>query len=248
MKRVFKSQLTEKQYQHLSKAFYSHLVLMMKDFFFLLLKKNNIDEQIALRGVEHLHQALTKGKGVILLTGHFGNWELTKLADLPKIHEIPKNDIYVIRRKQAPLLQKILDYLYKPTKLTRIEQKGSIRSACNALKNNGVLIFPFDHRATQDESHSIDVEFFGIKASCFRSLALIAKCTGAVILPLNHHRAHSKQAILEYYPAITWINNSDKEQEIYQNTLQYNKILEQFILQHPEQWWCWAYKRWKKKY
>lgn len=245
MRRVFKNQLSEEQYQQLIKAFFSHTLLTIKE---LIFKKCISRSQIDIRGISHLHQALKNGHGVILLTGHFGNWERTIQIDLPKLHGISNHKICIIRRTQSPKLQMILNYLYKPFQFTRVDQVGSVQLIYKELKNNNVIVFPFDHRATQDKSHSIDVEFFGEKASCFRSLALLVKCTGAIVLPLNHYRENLNRTVLEYSQALPWIKNTNTEQEIYDNTLQYNKILEQFILHHPEQWWCWAYKRWKKKF
>ena len=210
--------------------------------------KTNKNCKIEVRGVTHIHQASDLGKGVILLTGHFGNWEKICLEDLPQIHGLPNLRFYVIKRKLPAHLQKYLDYLYKSANITRLAQHGAMQSASIALKNYGVLIFPFDQRASHKKSHGIDVEFFGEKANCYRSLALLAKRTGAVIIPGNHYSIDPHHAVLEYYPAIPWISGPDKEQEIYDNTLQYNKILEKLILQHPEQWWSWTYKRWKKKF
>ena len=112
IEQVFKESLTAYQKKHLALAFFSQMATTVKETYAMHRNKNWVKPTIEIRGIEHLIQAHDKGTGVIILTGHFGSWELGILEGLTQVAAL-KNNMYVLRRRLSPKLQKILDALYK---------------------------------------------------------------------------------------------------------------------------------------
>ena len=89
------------------------------------------------------------------------------------------------------------------------------------------------------------MDFFGSPAGTFRSLAIIARATGAPVVPVATWRAADGSHVLRFEEALDWIACENANEAIRCNTRAYNAALERFILQHPEQW-LWAHRRWKE--
>lgn len=95
-----------------------------------------------------------------------------------------------------------------------------------------------------ENKSGIAVEFFGLRAGTYRSLAFFAHKHQTPVVPVSGYRLHNGKHVIKFHPEIEWEFRVDKEQAIYRNTLRYNQALEQLILEHPEQWW-WVHRRWK---
>jgi lauroyl/myristoyl acyltransferase len=112
------------------------------------------------------------------------------------------------------------------------------------LAAGDIILFPFDqHAAGRD---GIEVDFFGHPAGTFRSLALIARATGAPVVPASTWREPDGRHVLRFEEALTTIECEDYDEETRRNTRAYNAVLERLILRHPEQWW-WMHRRWKSR-
>ena len=81
-------------------------------------------------------------------------------------------------------------------------------------------------------------------AGTFRSLAIIARATGAPVVPAATWRERDGHHVLRFEEPLTPIECDDYDEEIRRNTRAYNAMLERLILRHPEQWW-WMHRRWK---
>jgi lauroyl/myristoyl acyltransferase len=90
------------------------------------------------------------------------------------------------------------------------------------------------------------VPFFGQPAGTFRSLALIARATGAPVIPASAWRERNGHHVLRFEEPLVPIACDDYDEEIRRNTQSYNQALERLILRHPEQWW-WMHRRWKTR-
>jgi len=90
----------------------------------------------------------------------------------------------------------------------------------------------------------IPVEFFGRPAGTFKSLALIAKASGAPVIPAHGWREADGRHVLRFEEELRWVSHEDPQEEIRLNTRAYNQAIERMVLRHPEQWF-WMHKRWK---
>ena len=242
--RVFGDNASPAEKIRLIKAFYSHVASIIKDIILMgWLPRRYLKKQVALRGVEHLLDAAAKERGVLILTGHFGSWELAPVG-FNKIKQFSR-PIHIIRR---PIRKKWLENRvfkrFDRWGIKRICSNDALIKVNQALKRKEIVLFVLDQHTDVTGKSGLPVDFFGEKAGTYSSLAFFAQKFQAPVIPLAGYRKKNGQHVMEFYPALPWKNNPDKELALYENTLLYNQTLENIILSHPEQWW-WAHRRWK---
>jgi Kdo2-lipid IVA lauroyltransferase/acyltransferase len=245
MRQVFGNNLSKSEINYLSQCFYSHLATSLKENFFMrFMTQKEIAEKAEVIGYESALEIAKTGKGLLVLTGHFGNWEFAPVAGILNFKQF-KGSFYFIRKMLKPkwLERKIFNRYYL-SGLNVIPKKNSLAQVCDVLEKNNAVVFVMDQYASLPKD-GVSVEFFGKKTGTYRSLATIARYTNVPVIPVASYRKPNGQHVLKFYEAIPWVN-SDKghHEEIRQNTLLYNQALERLILEHPEQW-LWTHKRWK---
>ncbi|AMP90877.1 lysophospholipid acyltransferase family protein [Legionella pneumophila] len=242
---VFKNTATPGEKTRLAKAFYSHVASTLKEMFLMnWLNSKKLKEQVEIQGLEYLQRAIKQRKGALLLTGHLGSWELISVLGFSRL--IPQfGQVNIIRR---PIRMKWLEtWLFKRIEhygLAIIDSIGAPKKINQAIKNKELVLFAMDQHAQLENKSGIAVEFFGVKAGTYRSLAFFARKYQTPVVPVSGYRQNNGKHVIKFYPEIEWEYHAVKEQAIYQNTLRYNQTLEKLILEHPEQWW-WVHRRWK---
>lgn len=187
----------------------------------------------------HLRRAHAKGKGVLILTLHMGNWEL-----LPPIFIYQGFGASMVYR---PLDFKAADdfFLHYRRRFAAnpIPKKKSMRRVLEALKRKECVGILLD----QDSGLTAGVfaDFFGHPACTNKGMALLALKTGAPVIPTFLIRRGMGFEI-HIGPEIPLIRIADKEKGIQLNTAQYNQALQDIIRRYPEQW-LWMHQRWKNK-
>lgn len=227
---------------HLAKAFYSHLAMIVLETMQLrFLSQEKLKSKVSVEGLEHLLSVAEKGKGVLVLTGHFGNWEVAPLGGMQQFAEYSGQMHFVRREMGWKFIEKLLFKRYHKSGLRVIGKKNALDRILKALEQNHCVVFVLDQHALTVNKDGIAVDFFGKKAGTYRSLAMIANYTEVDVVPAAGFRTAENRHILKFFPPISLIKSKDA---IYDNTLRYNQILEQIILEQPAQWW-WLHKRWK---
>ena len=189
-----------------------------------------------------LREAHARGKGVLILTGHFGNFEVATAAGIAQFPE-SRGHFHFIRRPFKP--RWLEDFVYSRSRrlgFGSLPKRGSLDLFIDRLTAGDIILFPFDQHAAKRDG--IQVEFFGHPAGTFRSLAIIARATGAPVVPASAWREADGRHVLRFEEPLTPIECEDYDEEIRLNTRAYNAALERLILRHPEQWW-WMHRRWK---
>lgn len=244
---VFHDKLSEKEQVKLCKAFYSHLATSIKEAIALrFMSEKKLSQSVEVRGSEHMFSVIAKNKGVLVLTGHFGNWEFAPIGGILHFKEYHGQFHFIRRTLGFKALEKILFKRYYQAGLNVIPKKNSLHQVCNALEQNHAVIFVLDQHASLVNRDGIAVEFFGKKAGTYRSLAYFARHSGAVVVPAAGYRLPNGRHVLEFQEPLEWQEYDSVQESIYRNTLQYNQALERIILARPEQW-MWLHKRWKLK-
>lgn len=242
---VFKNTASSKEKTRLAKAFYSHVASVFKEMFLMSwISPVTMHKKIEIQGLEHLDLAMKKNKGILLMSGHLGNWEL--LFGLGFSSLIPHfGKINIIRRSiRMKWLERVLFNRFKRHGLTIINSVDAPRRINQALKNKELVFFAMDQHVQLKNKAGIAVDFFNVKAGTYRSLALFAQKYNSPIVPVSGYRRNDGIHVLKFHPEIEWDTQAGKEDAIYQATLACNQALEKFILEHPEQWW-WVHRRWK---
>ncbi|MEE4379745.1 MAG: LpxL/LpxP family Kdo(2)-lipid IV(A) lauroyl/palmitoleoyl acyltransferase [Candidatus Competibacteraceae bacterium] len=187
-------------------------------------------------GLEHLEEALARGKGVILLTGHFTTLEMG--ARLITFHQ---SFHAMYRPHKNPLFETFMrrerERRSRFPPLRRNEVRGMIR----ALKKGEVVWYAPDQG--HGKKDSLFVPFFNVPALTLVATSRLAKITGAAIVPYFPQRLPGKagyrviiQPALEDFPS----------DDFSADTLRINQCLEAWIRQVPEQY-LWIHRRFKKR-
>ncbi len=205
------------------------------------LTRGNIDDWIRYEGFEHFARAHQAGRGVLFLTGHLGNWELSALAQ--GLYGYPMH--MVVR----PLDNLRLDRLvarYRALSGNRIiEKTDSPRRILEALASNHAVGMLMDQNTAADQG--VFVDFFGVKACASTGLARIALRTGAAVLPgFALWEPAANRYVLRFWPPVEIARTGDEEADVTLNTQRMQTVLEQIIRQYPEQW-LWIHRRWKTR-
>lgn len=244
---VFGDKLNLAQKKHLAESFYSHLMTSIKEMIHLrFLNEKQLCERVDVIGHERLLAVAGEGKGVLVLTGHFGNWEFAPLGGILNFKEFGGQFHFIRRTLGSKTLERILFRRYFNAGLNVIPKKDSLHQVVDVLEKNHAVVFVLDQHASLANRDGVAAEFFGKKAGTYRSLASLSRHTGVPVVPAAGYRLANGRHVLEFHEPIIWQDYPTTQESIYRNTLAYNQALERIILQHPEQW-LWLHKRWKLK-
>ena len=242
MRRVF-DDLPEEEIVRLAQAYYGHYVRFAMEFLRLpFMSAERRKKYIRVENMESPIRAHAQGKGVILLTGHFGNWEVSTTAGIKQFPQY-KNLFHFVRRPIKPRwLNNLIALRDKRAGFGTLTKRGSLDKMLELLSRGAIIIFVFDQHA--GEHDGVVVDFLGHPAGTFKSLALIALTTGTPVIPASSWREPDGTHVLRFEDPLPLIECDDADEAIRRNTQAYNVALERMLLRHPEQW-IWMHRRWK---
>jgi Kdo2-lipid IVA lauroyltransferase/acyltransferase len=197
-----------------------------------------IMDAVHIEGIEHLHAARAKGKGVLLITGHCGNWELLALSASAVLFPIS----IVARPINNPYINKFVERARKKYGNSIIYKKNALKPIMQGLKNNDCIGILMDQAVIPEEGYVID--FLGRGAWTTKMPALIARKTGATAIPAFIHRENHGHKI-RVYPAVELSGDVDKENALKTDTEKFSSFIEGYIREHPDEW-LWIHRRWKR--
>jgi KDO2-lipid IV(A) lauroyltransferase len=242
MRTAFGDEKTEEEILDIASAFYGNMGLFIMEFSRLpRLDRSYVDRFITFEGLENLDRALERGRGVVFLTAHFGNWELLSAAFAIRWG-------YRVNTLVRPLDNRYLNAAVEGTR-TRfgtsvINKKGSLRKMIEVLKSNGLLGILFDQRASRKEG--IEVNFFGRRALTNKALAAVVMRTGAAVLPIFIIRENRFRHRVICKGPIEVVNTGDRDLDIRENTQRFTSAIEKFVRAYPDHWF-WFHSRWERR-
>lgn len=192
------------------------------------------------RGFEHLERALARGKGVVVVTAHLGNFDL--LGASQAIRGIPVHALY------KPIAWRSAHEFFFGVReacgVKIIAPKGSERAILKALRAGEAVAFVIDQH--MPKQRGIVTTFFGQLVSTTPAPALFALKTDATLLPATIRRAEDGiHHVVTIDPPLALERPfGESSADIRHNTERLNRWLEQKILENPGQW-LWAHRRWK---
>ena len=206
---------------------------------FPLLNKDNISQLVKVEGLEHLEKAYAEGKGVIMCTGHYGNWEL--LGATVALHGYPM--LSITRKQNNANMDKAINEFRQMVgqKVTYNRGEHGLLAISRMLKEKNLLGVLYDQDTNDD---GVEIELFGKKSVIPMGPAALSRLYGSPILPIFLHNNDDWTCTAKIYPALYTPKTKDKKQDFYQVTKQLVDILEQEITAHPEMWF-WVHDRWK---
>jgi Kdo2-lipid IVA lauroyltransferase/acyltransferase len=235
-------ELTRRQHLEILRATYRNWGRMAAEWMhFDEITPQNVARLVTYDGREHWDEAIRRsdGHGILVVTAHFGNFELLLLG-----HSAYGNKIAVVHR---PLRNPLMDeqVIRARTRLGAmvIERKGAARHVVKALREDWMVAIPLD----LDTRKGVFVDFFSLKAATNDSAARLAIATGVPVLPAFMVRENgSVRHKITCLPIIEPPRTEDRDTAIAEMTQRCTAAIEQMIRRHPDHW-NWVHRRWKTR-
>jgi KDO2-lipid IV(A) lauroyltransferase len=203
--------------------------------------RGNIEEVVVLDGHENFLNGQRRGKGVLYLTGHIGAWELSSFAHA--LYGFPLH--YMARPLDNARIDDLVNRFRCLSGNHPIFKNESARVLLKILKGAGTVGILADQNTMPEEG--VFVDFFGKSACMTTGIARVALHTDAAVVP---GYAYWDDAIgkyrLRFEPAVELVRTGDTERDVFVNTQNFAKVIEEIIRRHPEQW-VWVHARWKTR-
>lgn len=234
--------LTDGQRRRIALASMQQLTMVAMETFFTtrLINEWTWPRYVRLTNVREALDALTARRGAILVTGHYGSWELCGYVLATMGFPI----VAVMRPLDNPYLNEYLMGVRAKRGLQLLYKKGVARSADDILDGGGTLAFIADQNAGHK---GLFVDFFGVKASTYKSIALLAIHHRVPII-VGYARRTSKR--FEYELGVNRVIQPEewagREDELYWITQAYTRSIEDAVRECPEQY-LWIHRRWKSR-
>ena len=196
---------------------------------------------IRYEGLENYLRAREKGRGVLVLTGHLGAWELSSFYH--SLMGMPMG--MVIRRLDNPLVDAFVNRIRCQHGNRVIHKDDFARGLIASMRAGETVGILMDTNMTPPQG--VFVPFFGVQACTASGMARIAAKTEAAVVPGFLLWEESEQKyVLRFGEELEVVRTGDAEQDAVVNTAHFTAAIEGYIRQYPEQW-LWMHRRWKTR-
>ena len=196
---------------------------------------------IRYEGLENYLRARARGKGVLVLTGHLGAWELSSFYH--SLMGMPMG--MVIRRLDNPLVDAFVNRIRCLHGNRVIHKDDFARGLIASMRAGETVGILMDTNMTPPQG--VFVPFFGVEACTASGMARIAGRTGAAVVPgFLLWEASEGRYVLRFGEELDVIRTDDAESDAEANTAAFTATIEAYIRRYPEQW-LWMHRRWKTR-
>jgi KDO2-lipid IV(A) lauroyltransferase len=223
----------------LGRANYRHYGVVLAEFLRLpLLDDGALLDCVAVTGLDHVRDARARGRGLIVLTAHTGNWEYLAAAQAAW-----GLDIAVITRRAG---NRQVDAFWQDLRRRRgtrfLESHGSMGEIMRHLRTGGAVGMAIDQH--EGGTSGVRAPFFGRDAGTVKAPAVLAARLGCPVIMALSWRDDDGRHHASFSPELPLVEGRDLPGTVALTTASYNAKLEQFVRDHPEQW-TWIHRRWK---
>ncbi len=232
-------QWSSEQRERLVRAVFRNLGHSAIELFRFYGKKYELMKYLHIDNLDRLMRALEKGRGVIVVSAHLGNWEL--LACAASALGFPMR--VVVNRIRDSRIDRLLYRSRSAAGVAMVFRDEPIVHMLRHLRNKEILAILMDQDSYFD---GVFINHFNQPTYTARGPAILALVSGALIVPVfiarddnGHHRVYVEEPIMAN-------PSEDREQEIRRVTQCCMDIVERYIRQFPNQW-VWMHRRWKTR-
>ncbi len=230
-------EMTPREIERLGRGSFQHVGMNLIEACRYFLRPTEVMlSQVHVEGVEHLRSAAARGRGVLVLTAHYGNWEL--LAAAHGLTGLPLS--IVIRPLDHPVLDELAARFRRRSDAELIVKRQAVREVLQALRRGRMVGILLDQNATRAEG--VFVPFFGVAASTSKGLAVLALRTDAPVVPVFLRRTADGRHCMDVSPPLMPPSDGD----VLAYTATFNRVIEGAIRRAPEQW-LWMHARWRTR-
>jgi len=237
---AFGAEMTETQRRRIIRQCFENVGHSMTDLIYFSQYPEGVTQRFRLEGQQHLDQALQRGQGVVMVTAHFGNFCLMMLDLAQRGY---KMNCIIRRARDVDVDMTIFHSMtrvgVKPIYSTPAHQ--SVQESLKVLRNNEILCVLLDQHF--GSGSGVYVDFFGNKAATATGPVVLARRTGAPVLPVfTIQDGEAYRVIIE--PPVT-LEQGDSEDALTTDVAKLTHIIESYIRRYPTEW-GWMHRRWKK--
>ena len=204
-----------------------------------LLDKYNFTDIVKFNGLEYLDAAYKQNKGVIIATGHFGNWEMLGAALALLQYPI----LSITRKQNNGAMDRFINDYRKMVgqKVVYNHGENSMLAICRILKEKKLLGVLYDQDTGKDGIH---LAIFGKACVVPPGAAELSRLMGSAILPCFIHNNEDGTMTVNFYPPLFTPKTADRKADVSGIMKELVVILEQEIIKYPSMWF-WVHDRWK---
>jgi KDO2-lipid IV(A) lauroyltransferase len=208
----------------------------------------DLSRLVSCEGWGHVEDALTAGRGVLLVSAHLGNWEVLGRW-LATVKNVPLT--VVAREPESKALGAYMRAMREGAGFKVLSKGASARGLLGALRRGEAILILVDQN-----SGDVFAPFFGVTAGTASGAATLALHSGAPLVPIYCLEApdHSFRVVCHPPVAVTTPvsrpaaeQRADRQDEIVRVTARLNAVLEEMVRQYPDQW-LWLHNRWKSAF
>lgn len=192
---------------------------------------------VAVEGLEHFDRALCEGRGAVLATGHFGNWELMGAALAQRGY--PMN--FLVGHQTNRKVDGMLNSMRSSFGIGIVKHGAHVREVLRLLRRNQFVAMLCDHDAGKK---GLMIRFFGRPASSAQGPASFALRSGAPIIMGFISRNSDGRHVIELTPPIYVRTDIDAAPAIAETTQRLADVIEERVRRRPDHWY-WVHRRWK---
>jgi KDO2-lipid IV(A) lauroyltransferase len=195
---------------------------------------------VEVEGKPHLEAALQRGKGVIAVTAHFGNFMVLG----PRLADEGYDVHLVVKAARDRHVEAIWQHLRQRMGIHSLYVRPTMvctKQCLQALRHNGILILLVDQHYGKG---GVRAEFLGHPCAVAPGAASLALATGASVLPMFMIREEISRQRLEIRPPIEPVIAPDKHSAIAATTQRVTDAIAEAVRRHPDHW-SWMYRRWR---
>jgi KDO2-lipid IV(A) lauroyltransferase len=204
--------------------------------------RETILQWVTIEGMEHVERARQQGRGVLILTAHLGNWEL-----LGVVYALTGHRLFPIARPlDNPWLNGLINRIRNRHGSEVVSKKAASapRDIIHALRQGHTVGILLDQNMAPRDG--VFVNFFGRSACTSTGLALIARRTGASVVPAFIVREARGRHRIIFQPPVELAHSRNVEEDVVINTARCTAVIERMVRAYPDQW-LWMHRRWKSQ-
>ncbi len=240
---AFNNKLSKKEKKQIGIAAFLNLI----DTTFGIIYRDNMEKKEVIQNVTFENEDIIKryqenNKQFILVTGHYGNWELLSQSIAINFN---LTLVGVGRELDSKVMDKVLMKNRERFNVEMIYKKGAMKGCIRAIGQKKIVgILTDQHLAIEQ---SIHVDFFKHKVTHTPLASILSRKFGIDLIPAYISTNDYLNYKVTIYPPIKSLKTDDKENDLESMTKAQARVLEEVIKKQPEQWF-WQHKRWKAFY
>jgi KDO2-lipid IV(A) lauroyltransferase len=203
--------------------------------------KEDILGKVRINGKENLLNTIKNPKGILMISAHIGNWEMSHLF----VSIYIQKSLLVVVQNQPVFIERIIHKLRTSTGNTIISKRGAMTKLVRTLRKGKMVGLLIDQGTSRREG--VDVTFFGHKTNATYAASLLAARYNCPVLPVYCIREPDAKLTVVVEPPLKLHKTDDVRSDLQTNTQIMTDSVEKIVSLYPEQW-LWFHKRWKRHY